>query len=190
MNSDDDVSLDDVDLFDDSTVSRTEERPQNVKTSGKTMDSQKQPQTTQNNSDIDYMSLNDISIFDSESEAYVSIQKCRRNPHGVVEQSIGTIPLTKKERDEIAKEERRRMNQKLEAQNERYQIIRSTQRIIPIEDIYSGIVVTKDHRYIKIMEFRLSTLPIWTRKLKTVLFRFSIKRSKQLLQYSVQNLFS
>lgn len=42
-------------------------------------------------------------------------------PHGVVEQSIGTIPLTKKERDEIAKEERRRMNQKLEAQNERYQ---------------------------------------------------------------------
>lgn len=24
-------------------------------------------------------------------------------PHGVVEQSIGTIPLTKKERDEIAK---------------------------------------------------------------------------------------
>lgn len=32
-------------------------------------------------------------------------------PHGVVEQSIGTIPLTKKERDEIAKEERRRMNQ-------------------------------------------------------------------------------
>lgn len=55
-------------------------------------------------------------------------------PHGVVEQSIGTIPLTKKERDEIAKEERRRMNQKLEAQNERYQIIRSTQRIIPIED--------------------------------------------------------
>lgn len=40
-------------------------------------------------------------------------------PHGVVEQSIGTIPLTKKERDEIAKEERRRMNQKLEAQNKR-----------------------------------------------------------------------
>lgn len=66
VNSDDDVSLDDVDLFDDSTVSRTEERPQNVKTSGKTMGSQKQPQTTQNNSDIDYMSLNDISIFDSE----------------------------------------------------------------------------------------------------------------------------
>lgn len=59
-----------------------------------------------------------------------------------------------KERDEIAKEERRRMNQKLEAQNDRYQIIRSTQRIIPIEDIYGGIVVTKDHRYIKIMEFR------------------------------------
>lgn len=66
VNSDDDVSLDDVDLFDDNTVSRTEERPQNVKTSGKTMGSQKQPQTTQNNSDIDYMSLNDISIFDSE----------------------------------------------------------------------------------------------------------------------------
>ena len=66
VNSDDDVSLDDVDLFDDSTVSCTEERPQNVKTSGKTMCSQKQPQTKQNNSDIDYMSLNDISIFDSE----------------------------------------------------------------------------------------------------------------------------
>ena len=56
-------------------------------------------------------------------------------PHGVVEQSIGTIPLTKKERDEIAKEERRRMNQKLEAQNEHYQINQNTQRIIPNEDI-------------------------------------------------------
>lgn len=66
VNSDDDVSLDDVDLFDDTTASRTEERHQNVKTFGKTMGSQKQPQTTQNNSDIDYMSLNDISIFDSE----------------------------------------------------------------------------------------------------------------------------
>lgn len=66
IDTDDDVSLDDVDLFDDTTVSRTEERHQNVKTFGKTMGSQKQPQTTQNNSDIDYMSLNDISIFDSE----------------------------------------------------------------------------------------------------------------------------
>ena len=72
-------------------------------------------------------------------------------PHGVVEQSIGTIPLTKKERDEIAKEERRRMNQKLEAQNERYQIIRSTQRIIPIEDaenqryLQAGVVLHAPH---------------------------------------------
>ena len=90
VNSDDDVSLDDVDLFDDSTVSRTEERPQNVKTSGKTMGSQKQPQTTQNNSDIDYMwfaaafaSPSDRTTFLSlivRSEAYVSIQKWRRNP--------------------------------------------------------------------------------------------------------------
>ena len=99
-------------------------------------------------------------------------------PHGVVEQSIGTIALTKKERDEIAKEERRRMNQKLEAQNERYQIIRSTQRIIPIEDIYGGIVVTKDHRYIKIMEFRPINFAYMDAE--TVLFCFSIKRSKQL----------
>lgn len=66
MNGDDDVSLDDVDLFDDSTVSRTEVKPQNVKASGKMTGSQKQPQATQNNGDIDYMSLNDISIFDDE----------------------------------------------------------------------------------------------------------------------------
>lgn len=46
------------------------------------------------------------------------------------------------------------MTRILSPPNERYQIIRSTQRIIPIEDIYGGIVVTKDHRYIKIMEFR------------------------------------
>lgn len=64
--SDDDVSLDDVDLFDDSKVSRTEVRVQNVKAHGKMMNPQKQPQATQGNSDIDYMSLNDISIFDDE----------------------------------------------------------------------------------------------------------------------------
>ena len=64
--SDGDVSLDDVDLFDDSKVSRTEVRVQNVKAHGKMMNPQKQPQATQGNSDIDYMSLNDISIFDDE----------------------------------------------------------------------------------------------------------------------------
>lgn len=64
--SDDDVSLDDVDLFDDSKVSRTEVRVQNAKAHGKMMNPQKQPQATQGNSDIDYMSLNDISIFDDE----------------------------------------------------------------------------------------------------------------------------
>lgn len=64
--SDGDVSPDDVDLFDDSKVSRTEVRVQNVKAYGKMMNPQKQPQATQGNSDIDYMSLNDISIFDDE----------------------------------------------------------------------------------------------------------------------------
>lgn len=64
--SDDDVSLDDVDLFDDSKVGRTEVRVQNGKAPGKMMNPQKQPQATQGNSDIDYMSLNDISIFDDE----------------------------------------------------------------------------------------------------------------------------
>lgn len=64
--SDGDVSLDDVDLFDDSKVSRTEVRVQDVKAHGKMMNPQKQPQATQGNSDIDYMSLNDISIFDDE----------------------------------------------------------------------------------------------------------------------------
>lgn len=64
--SDGDVSLDDVDLFDDSKVSRTEVRVQNVKAHGKMMNPQKQLQATQGNSDIDYMSLNDISIFDDE----------------------------------------------------------------------------------------------------------------------------
>lgn len=68
MNSNDDVSLDDVDLFDDDTVSRTEARPQNVKTPGKRMNPQKKPRAPQSSSDIDYMSLNDISIFDDEEE--------------------------------------------------------------------------------------------------------------------------
>ena len=73
---------------------------------------------------------------------------------GVVGEDLQSVRLTKKEREEIAEAERQRIRKQMESEADRYQIIKSTQRIIPIKDIYNGVIITKDRRYIKIMEFR------------------------------------
>lgn len=80
----------------------------------------------------------------------------KKNPAPAPAPSIDptTIKLTKKERAEIERAERERMEQELEKDAERFRIIRSTQEIIPVKDILGGIVITKDGRYVKIMEFR------------------------------------
>lgn len=75
-------------------------------------------------------------------------------PNGVVGDSLESVRLTKKEREEIANAERKRIDKEMQANADRYQIVRSTQRIIPVQDIYNGVIITKDHRYVKILEFR------------------------------------
>lgn len=55
-------------------------------------------------------------------------------PDGVVGNNLKNARLTKKEREEIATTERKRIRKQMEAEAERYQIIKSTQRIIPVED--------------------------------------------------------
>lgn len=75
-------------------------------------------------------------------------------PDGVVGNNLKNARLTKKEREEIATTERKRIRKQMEAEAERYQIIKSTQRIIPVEDIFNGVIITKDHRYVKVMEYR------------------------------------
>lgn len=56
-------------------------------------------------------------------------------PDGVVGNNLKNARLTKKEREEIATTERKRIRKQMEAEAERYQIIKSTQRIIPVEDM-------------------------------------------------------
>lgn len=75
-------------------------------------------------------------------------------PNGVVGDSLESVRLTKKEREEIANAERKRIDKEMQANADRYQIVRSTQRIIPVQDIYNGVIITKDHRFVKILEFR------------------------------------
>ena len=75
-------------------------------------------------------------------------------PNGVVGDSLESVRLTKKEREEIANAERKRIDKEMQANADRYQIVRSTQRIIPVQDIYNGVIITKDNRYVKILEFR------------------------------------
>lgn len=75
-------------------------------------------------------------------------------PNGVVGDSMESVRLTKKEREEIANAERKRIDKEMQANADRYQIVRSTQRIIPVQDIYNGVIITKDHRFVKILEFR------------------------------------
>ena len=61
-------------------------------------------------------------------------------PKGVVGTNIEDIRLTKKEREEIEKAERARIQKQMAEQKGRYQIIKSTQRVIPVDDIYNGVI--------------------------------------------------
>ena len=60
-------------------------------------------------------------------------------PNGIVGDSLESVRLTKKEREEIANAERKRIDKEMQANADRYQIVRSTQRIIPVQDIYNGV---------------------------------------------------
>ena len=62
--------------------------------------------------------------------------------------------LTRKERKAVEKAERKKIEEQQKEQELRYRIIKSTQEVIPIKDIYNGVVITKDNRYVKILEFK------------------------------------
>lgn len=62
--------------------------------------------------------------------------------------------LTRKERKALRKAELEKIKAEKQAKEYRYRIIKSTQEIIPIKDIFDGIIITKDNRYIKLMEFK------------------------------------
>ena len=68
--------------------------------------------------------------------------KEQATPKGVVGTNIEDIRLTKKEREEIEKAERARIQKQMAEQKGRYQIIKRTQRVIPVDDIYKGAIIT------------------------------------------------
>ena len=67
---------------------------------------------------------------------------------------IKKAKLTRKERKALEKSERRRIEEQRKQEELRYRIIKSTQEIIPVKDIYNGVVITKDNRFVKILEFK------------------------------------
>lgn len=67
---------------------------------------------------------------------------------------IKKATLTYKERKVLEKAERKRIEEQQKEQELRYRIIKSTQEIIPVKDIFNGVVITKDNRYVKILEFK------------------------------------
>ncbi|MEG1753464.1 MAG: PrgI family protein, partial [Christensenella sp.] len=62
--------------------------------------------------------------------------------------------LTRKERKALKNAEIQRLENERKKEEIRYKLIESTQEIIPIKDIYKGIVITDDDRFIKVMEFK------------------------------------
>ena len=50
--------------------------------------------------------------------------------------------LTRKERKAVEKAERKKIEEQQKEQELRYRIIKSTQEVIPIKDIYNGVVIT------------------------------------------------
>lgn len=54
----------------------------------------------------------------------------------------------------IPKKSEKKTKQKLRTKNKKRRIVRSTQAFSPIYDVRNGIIVSKDKRFIKVMEFR------------------------------------
>lgn len=80
---------------------------------------------------------------------------------------LSSSRLTRKEKREIKKaikkaeqEEKRKI--KVERGKGLYRKIQSTQMALPIADVYNGIVVTRDNRFIKILEFRSQNLLMYS----------------------------
>lgn len=62
--------------------------------------------------------------------------------------------LTRKERKAVKKVAMTRIEEERRAKELRYRIIKSTQDILPVKDILNGIVITKDNRFVKLLEFK------------------------------------
>lgn len=78
-----------------------------------------------------------------------------------------SVELTRKQLKEIQKakkraekEERRRVLR--ERRSGKYKTIQSTQMAIPIVDIYKQVVITRDNRFLKIMEFKAQNLMMFS----------------------------
>lgn len=62
--------------------------------------------------------------------------------------------LTRKKRREIAREEKDKLDREAKLQEVKYLEIKGTQAMLPVYDVYDSIIVTRDGRYCKIMEFK------------------------------------
>lgn len=62
--------------------------------------------------------------------------------------------LTRKERKAVENAEKARIEEERRATELHYRIIQSTQDILPVKDILNGVVITKDGRYVKLLEFK------------------------------------
>lgn len=62
--------------------------------------------------------------------------------------------LTHRERCAVKKAEMAQIEAERRAAERRYRIIKSTQDILPVKDILNGIVITRDDRFIKLLEFK------------------------------------
>lgn len=62
--------------------------------------------------------------------------------------------LTRKERKAVKNAEKARIEEERRATELHYRIIQSTQDILPVKDILNGVVITKDGRYVKLLEFK------------------------------------
>lgn len=62
--------------------------------------------------------------------------------------------LTRKERKAVENAEKARIAEERRATELHYRIIQSTQDILPVKDILNGVVITKDGRYVKLLEFK------------------------------------
>lgn len=70
------------------------------------------------------------------------------------EPDIAKKYLTRKQRRAIAREEKDRLEREAKMEEVKYLEIKGTQAMLPILDTYESIIVTRDGRYCKMMEFK------------------------------------
>ena len=107
--------------------------------------------------------------------------------------NIDESKLTSKQRKEVIKakkkaEKAERQRIQWERKHGKYKVVQSSQMALPIIDVKDGIIVTRDNRFIKILEFRAQNLMMFSNEKRNQIdsmFQSAMKTFPAKIQFKV-----